>query len=44
MRLVYYLDNDHTLTRAYYADLLRQLRKKLKQIIHGQLSAGVLFH
>ena len=34
-----YLDKAHTLTGAYHADLLRQLREIIKQI-----RRGVLFH
>ena len=42
--LVDYLDKDHTITGAYYADFLRQLRMKTKQIRRGELTRGVLFH
>ena len=42
--LVDYLDKEHTITGAYYADLLRQLRVKIKQIPRGKLTRGVLFH
>ena len=42
--LVHYLDKGHTITGAYYADLLRQLREKIKQIRRGKLTRGVLFH
>ena len=33
--LVDYLDKGHTITGAYYADLLRQIWEKIKQIWHG---------
>ena len=42
MLLVDYLDKVHTITKAYYADL--QLHEKIKQIRHGKLTKGVLFH
>ena len=42
--LVDYLDKGHTVIAAYYADFLRQLQEKLKQIRCGQLTRGVLFH
>ena len=44
MLLVDYLDKGHTITRAYYANILRQLWEKIKQIQCGQLTRGVLFH
>ena len=42
--LVDYLDKGHAITGTYYADLLRQLREKIKQIRRGKLRRGVLFH
>ena len=42
--LVDYLDKSYTVTEAYYADLLRQLREKTKQIRRGKLTRGGLFH
>ena len=39
-----YLDKGHTITGAFCADLLRQLRKKTNQIRRGKLTRGVLFH
>ena len=44
MPLVDYPDKTHTITGGYYADLLRHLPKKLKQIRRGKLERGVLFH
>ena len=44
MLLVDYVDKGHTITGAYYADLLRQLQEKTKQILRGKLTRGVLFH
>ena len=42
--LVYYVDMGHTITGAFYADLLIQLREKIRQIRRGKLPNGVLFH
>ena len=42
--LVDYLDKGHTITGAYYAELLRQLRETIKQIQLGKLPRGVLIH
>ena len=42
--LVDYLDKSHTITGAYFADLLRQLQEKIEQIQHGKLPRGVFFH
>ena len=33
----------HTMTRRYYADLMRQLHEKVKETRHGKLSLCVLF-
>ena len=41
--LVDYIDKGHTITGAFYADLPRQLREKIKQIRRGKLTGGVLF-
>ena len=38
------LDKGHTITGAYYSDLLRQLRETIKQIRRGKLTRRVLFH
>ena len=42
--LVDYLDKGHTITGACYADLLRQLLEKIKQIRRGKLGRGVFSH
>ena len=42
--LVAYLEKGHTITGAYYTDLLKQLREKIKVTRRGKLTAGVLFH
>ena len=44
MKVVDYLNKGHTITGAYYADLLFQLREKIKQIRQGKLTKGVFFH
>jgi histone-lysine N-methyltransferase SETMAR len=42
--LVDYLQKGHTITGTYYADLLRQLREKIRSLRRGRLTRGVLFH
>ena len=42
--LVDYLNKDHPITGNFYADHLRQLCERIKQIRHGKLTRGVLFH
>ena len=42
--LVDYLEKGKTITGAYYASLLKQLREKIKQMRRGKLTRGVLFH
>ena len=37
--MVDYLDKAHTITGAYYADLLRQLRENVKKIRRGKLTS-----
>ena len=39
-----YLDKGHTITGTDYADLLRQLWEKIKQIRCGNMTRGVFFH
>ena len=42
--LVDYLDKGHTITGAYYSDLLRQLRETIKQIRRGKCSSTRKMH
>ena len=42
--LIDYLQKGQTITGAYYASLLRQLREKIKTKRRGKLTKGVLFH
>ena len=39
-----YIDKDHTISGAYYADFLRQLQERIRQIPRGKLTRGVIFH
>ena len=41
--LVDYIDKGHTITGVYFADLLKQLREKIKLIRRIKLTRGVLF-
>jgi histone-lysine N-methyltransferase SETMAR len=42
--LVDYLEKGHTIPGTYYANLLRQLKEKIKILRRGKLTRGVLFH
>ena len=42
--LMDYLDKDHSITGAFYADLLTQIREKIKQIRYAKLTRWVLLH
>ena len=44
MHLVDYLDKGRNITGAYCADLLRQLKEKIKQIRRGKLTREILFN